>query len=178
MKVKKILAVICVCAVAMFTFTACGGVDNETTESTTAEASTTETVNDNTAENNSETIEINSASFTGTYAPSMIVDADGTEMTYDEYVSQAAAAQGYEEGSDEYTSFTDSAKASYVFSSDNTVKATMGDEEKDGTFQFDGSSVLTTSFDGVNTEYTYDSAENTLTAKDPDTGITVVLAAA
>ena len=46
MKAKKIFAVLCACAIAMFAFTGCSGNDTETTENTTeitsTEASTTD----------------------------------------------------------------------------------------------------------------------------------------
>ena len=55
MKAKKIFAVLCACAIAMFAFTGCSGNDTETTENTTeitsTEASTTDTTEDKTAEN-------------------------------------------------------------------------------------------------------------------------------
>lgn len=96
-------------------------------------------------------------------------------MTYEEYVSQAAIAQGFEEGSEDYNFFVSSSEAKYVFNDDGTVTASMGEKENSGTYVFDGDSVLTTTFDGVETQYTYDKAQNTLTATDSDTGITIVL---
>ena len=178
MKAKKIFAVLCACAIAMFAFTGCSCNDTETTENTTeitsTEASTTDTTEDKTAENISES-NADEASFTGTYSPKTVTDSEGTEMTYEEYVSQAAIAQGFEEGSEDYNSFVSSSEAKYVFNDDGTVTASMGDQENSGTYVFDGDSVLTTTFDGVETQYTYDKAQNTLTATDPDTGITIVL---
>ncbi len=182
MKAKKIFAVLCACAIAMFAFTGCSGNDTETTENTTentteitsTEASTTDTTEDKTAENISES-NADSASFTGTYSPKTVTDSEGTEMTYEEYVSQAAIAQGFEEGSEDYNSFVSSSEAKYVFNDDGTVTASMGEKENSGTYVFDGDSVLTTTFDGVETRYTYDKAQNTLTATDYDTGITIVL---
>lgn len=179
MKAKKIFAVLCACAIAMFAFTACGSNDNETTEATTAEASTTDTTSENTtgivgeSDNTTETV-----SFSGTYSPATITDSEGSEMTYDEYVSQAAIAQGYEEGSEDYDSFIASNKATYVFNEDGTVKATMGEEENNGTYEFDGDATVTTTFDGVSTEYKFDADKNTLTATDSDSGITIVMSKA
>lgn len=179
MKAKKIFAVLCACAIAMFAFTACSGNDTETTENTTeltsTEASTTDTTEDKTAENISENNNADAASFTGTYSPKTVTDSEGTEMTYEEYVSQAAIAQGFEEGSEDYNSFVASNEAKYVFNGDGTVTASMGEKENSGTYVFDGDSALTTTFDGVETKYTYDKAQNTLTATDSDTGITIVL---
>lgn len=175
MKAKKIFAVLCACAIAMFAFTACGGNNGENTESTTAAASTTDTADDNTTENADGSSSSQSVSFTGTYSPETITDADGNEMTYDEYVAQAAVSQGYEEGTDEYNSFIASSEASYLFSDDGTVTAKMGDEENSGTYVFDGASSLTTTFDGVDTVYTYDADKETLTASDADSGITIVM---
>lgn len=176
MKAKKIFAVICACAIAMFAFTACGSSDNKTTETTTAEASTTDTTNENTTENITESDNNTEAvSFTGTYAPETITDSEGSEMTYDDYVAQAAIAQGYEEGTDDYDSFVASNKATYVFNEDGTVTATMGEDENNGTYEFDGDTTITTTFDGVSTEYKYDADKNTLTATDSDSGITIVM---
>jgi len=95
MKAKKIFAVLCACAIAMFAFTGCSGNDTGTTENTTeitsTEASTTDTTEDKTAENISES-NADSASFTGTYSPKTVTDSEGTEMTYEEYVSQIGRA--------------------------------------------------------------------------------------
>lgn len=179
MKIKKIFAVLCVCAIAVFTFTACGGNNSETAETDTAETSAADTVNDSTTENvDGSSSETQTVSFSGTYVPQSITDSEGNEMTYGEYVALAAETQGYEEGTDEYDSFVASNDVSYLFADGGTVTAKMGENENSGTYVFDGSSSLTTTFSGVDTNYAYDAENDTLTASDADSGITIVMARA
>lgn len=183
MKSRKIFAVLLACAIAMFSFTACGGSNKDATDPSeteaiaeTSEESTTEGENiaANESEDNSESAEA-SVSLTGEFSPETIKDASGSQITYDEYVAQAAAAQGYEEGSDDYNAFIASAKTTYAFADDGTVTATVGEKEKQGTYEYDGASSLTTDFDGVITQYEYDKENNTLTATDESTGITIIM---
>lgn len=188
MNVRKIFAVIFACAIVMCSLTACGGSNTETTDNSetgvvaeTTDETSSENNNTNESvdndENDSEKLSADTASFTGTYSPKTIIDADGNQTAYDEYVKLAAAEQGYEEGTDEYDSFIASAETSYEFKDDGTVTATLGEETKEGTYEYDGSSTLNTTLSGVTTQYEYDSATNTLTATDTNTGMTVVMEA-
>lgn len=190
MKSRKIFAVLFACAIAMLSLSACGGSNTDTTENsetgvvaeTTDETLTENESTDSTADNESdeggENDGENSAVFSGVYAPDTITDSQGSQMAYADYVAETARSQGFEEGTDDYNSFIASVETTYVFNEDGTVTATVGEDEKNGTYEFDGTSSLTTNFDGVITEYEYDAENNTLTAADPTTGITLVMSAA
>lgn len=183
MKTRKIFAVLFACAIITLSFSACGGSDTNTTESSEPETvaeTTVENITEGKSTSSDETEAVSeeavqTGSFTGTYSPKTIADSEGSEISYEEYVAQAALQQGFEEGTDEYNAFIASANAVYTFNGDGTVTAAVGGEEKEGTYEYDGAASLTTTFDGVITEYQYDSDANTLTATDTATGITVVM---
>lgn len=168
-KASSVLLIVLLAVAMMFAMAACS--NDQPTEGN-------DVVNENVDENNANNdAEVTAPS--GKYVPGTIIDAEGTEMSYEDYVAAGLVAAGYEEGSSEYELGMQAADLYYTFNEDGSVVGTAMGQDITGTYTVDGTTVTAT-FDvegAAPLSMEYDSAADTLTVVDAATGITSVLVA-
>ena len=112
----------------------------------------------------------------GTYTPTKVILADGTEQVYEDYVVYYLTEELQMSKDDPlYQSLYDFLHLTYTFGKEGEVSRTIGTYEDQGSYTREGKT-LTLQFNEVTIEGAFDSSSDTVTLKSgDDSGVSVVL---
>lgn len=153
-KIKKLALLLAVCMVGTIGLVGCGESESsDAADVSDVQISESADVSDSSAEEE--------ASIEGTWVISQMMGEDGSTMSFEDY----SAAYGLDAAS---------LDIKYIFDANGTVSGELAGIAVEGTYAFDGQLVSMT-FDTGDYTYDYDASSDTLSYKDPTSGITSFL---
>lgn len=159
---KKIIALIVACLLAVSIFAGCGG-SSDTASTEAADAAATEAADAAATEAATEAAaDGETADITGVWVTTDFIDAEGNTYTLEDY----AKANGVE---------AESITVTYTFGADGSAACGAAGTSVDGTYTFDGTTVKTT-FEAASPTFEYDAERDLLTNSEDASGVVSVLA--